>query len=77
MSEGRSLNTDGENRRDFLHKFAIGSVAGAGILAFAGIIQLPLPKVFNEPSSKFKIGYPSDWSSPVKTDTSCYVFSIS
>ena len=48
-------------RRDFLEKMAIGSLIGAGTMAFVGIIQLPLPKVFNEPPSKFKIGFPTDF----------------
>ncbi len=54
-----------ESRRDFLTKIATGSVVGAGILAFAGIIQLPLPKVFNEPSKQFKIGDPEGF--PIDT----------
>lgn len=48
-------------RRDFLEKMAIGSLIGAGAMAFVGVIQLPLPKVFNEPPSIFKIGFPSDF----------------
>ncbi len=49
---------NGVGRRDFLTKAAVGSIAGAGALMFAGVIQLPLPKAFNEPGSRFKIGYP-------------------
>jgi len=49
------------NRRDFLGKFAVGSLVGAGSMAFIGVIQLPLPKVFNEAPSVFKIGFPSDF----------------
>ena len=52
---------DNPRRRDFLEKMAIGSVGGAGILAFAGMAQLPLPQVLNEPPSIFKIGFPSDY----------------
>lgn len=55
-------NHDDEiTRRDFLGKFAVGSLVGAGTMAFLGVIQLPLPKVLNEPPSKFKIGWPSDF----------------
>lgn len=54
-------NNKQEGRRDFLSKAALGSLAGAGVLAFAGIIQLPLPKIFNEPSKKIKIGDPDDF----------------
>ena len=52
---------DNPRRRDFLEKMAIGSVGGAGLLAFAGVVQLPLPQVLNEPPSIFKIGFPSDY----------------
>ncbi len=48
-------------RRDFLEKMAIGSLIGAGTMACVGIIQLPLPKVFNEPPSLFKVGMPADF----------------
>ena len=48
-------------RRDFLEKLALGSLVGAGSMAFLGVIQLPLPKVFNEPAAIFKIGLPSDF----------------
>ncbi|MFQ5648859.1 MAG: ubiquinol-cytochrome c reductase iron-sulfur subunit [bacterium] len=55
-------NENGEmSRRDFLGKVAVGSLIGAGSMAFIGTIQLPLPKVLNEPPSLFKIGYPSDF----------------
>jgi len=53
------------NRRDFLHKAAVGSLLGAGAMAFLGTMQLPLPKVFNEPPSIFKIGSPVDF--PIDT----------
>ncbi|MCP5104756.1 MAG: ubiquinol-cytochrome c reductase iron-sulfur subunit [bacterium] len=53
------------NRRTFLNKAAVGSLVGAGAMAFLGILQLPLPKVFNEPPSIFKIGSPDDF--PVDT----------
>jgi cytochrome b6-f complex iron-sulfur subunit len=49
------------SRRDFLGRLAIGSLFGAGSMAFLGMIQLPLPKVLNEPSSIFKIGFPTDF----------------
>ncbi len=52
---------DEMTRRDFLGKLATGSIVGAGAMAFIGVIQLPLPKVFNEAPSVFKIGYPSDF----------------
>jgi cytochrome b6-f complex iron-sulfur subunit len=57
--------TDKMNRRDFLHKAAVGSVIGAGAMAVLGSLQLPLPKVFNEPPSQFKIGNPGDF--PIDT----------
>ena len=56
---------EGMSRRDFLHKAAVGSLVGAGAMAFLGILQLPLPKVFNEPPSVFKIGHPNDF--PIDT----------
>jgi cytochrome b6-f complex iron-sulfur subunit len=49
------------NRRDFLHKATVGSLLGAGAMAFLGTMQLPLPKVFNEPPSIFKIGGMNDF----------------
>ncbi len=49
------------DRRDFLGNVAVGSLIGAGAMAFLGIIQLPLPKVLNEPPSVFKIGFPTDF----------------
>ncbi len=49
------------DRRDFLEKMAVGSLIGAGAMACVGIVQLPLPKVFNEPSSIFKVGLPTDF----------------
>lgn len=49
------------NRRDFLGKLAVGSLIGAGSMAFIGVIQLPLPKVLNEPPSVFKIGFPAEF----------------
>ncbi|MCP4726756.1 MAG: ubiquinol-cytochrome c reductase iron-sulfur subunit [bacterium] len=49
------------NRRDFLEKTAIGSLIGAGTMAFLGTINLPLPKVLNEPPSVFKIGFSADY----------------
>ncbi len=48
-------------RRDFLEKAAVGSLIGAGAMAFLGTINLPLPKVLNEPPSIFKIGFPADY----------------
>ena len=53
------------NRRDFLHKATVGSLIGAGTMAFIGTLQLPLPKVFNEPPSTFKIGSAIDF--PIDT----------
>ena len=53
------------NRRDFLHKATVGSLIGAGAMAFIGTLQLPLPKVFNEPPSIFKIGTAGDF--PIDT----------
>lgn len=50
------------SRRNFLDKMALASLVGAGSMAFIGVIQLPLPKVFNEEPSKFKVGYPSEFS---------------
>lgn len=61
MSTHWDEKTDLMNRRDFLGKLAVGSLVGAGAMAFAGVIQLPLPKVLNEPPSVFKIGFPSDF----------------
>jgi cytochrome b6-f complex iron-sulfur subunit len=49
------------NRRDFLHKATVGSLIGAGAMAFLGTLQLPLPKVFHEPPSIFKIGNTNDF----------------
>lgn len=57
----RDDHKDEVSRRDFLGKFAIGSLFGAGSMAFLGMIQLPLPRVLNEPSSVFKIGSPTDF----------------
>jgi len=54
-------NDNNVNRRDFLDTLAIGSLIGAGAMAFIGAIQLPLPKVLNEPPSQFKIGFPTDF----------------
>ena len=65
MSVPPSSTESGMERRDFLTRLAIGSAGGAGVMAFAGIVQLPLPKVLNEPSSLFKIGSPTDF--PVNT----------
>lgn len=61
MSDQNHHAEDEITRRDFLGKFAVGSLIGAGSMAFIGVIQLPLPKVFNEPSSFFKIGNPADF----------------
>lgn len=61
MKDNHNGPDENLNRRDFLHKMAVGSVIGAGVMAFAGIIQLPLPKVFNEPPRQFKIGFPTDF----------------
>jgi cytochrome b6-f complex iron-sulfur subunit len=49
-------------RRDFLNTLALGSIGGAGVMAFAGIVQLPLPQVLNEPPSIFKIGFANDYA---------------
>jgi cytochrome b6-f complex iron-sulfur subunit len=56
-----SDNNKTVNRRDFLDTLAIGSLIGAGAMAFIGAVQLPLPKVLNEPPSRFKIGFPIDF----------------
>lgn len=55
------IHDDDISRRDFLGKVAVGSLIGAGSMAFLGVIQLPLPKVLNEPPSVFKIGFPSEF----------------
>ncbi len=57
----KDASGDDMSRRDFLGKLAVGSLLGAGSMAFIGVIQLPLPKVLNEPPSVFKVGYPSDF----------------
>ncbi len=57
----KNSNDPNMNRRDFLEKTAIGSLIGAGVMAFLGTINLPLPKVLNEPPSVFKIGFPADY----------------
>ncbi len=49
-------------RRDFLGNVAIGTLVGAGAMAFLGVAQLPLPKVLNEPPSAFKIGPPDGFT---------------
>ena len=49
------------DRRDFLGKMAVASLYGAGTMALIGVIQLPLPKVFNEPPSIFKVGFPTEF----------------
>ncbi|MFQ5637499.1 MAG: ubiquinol-cytochrome c reductase iron-sulfur subunit [bacterium] len=61
MSDQNDKYEDEITRRDFLGKLAVGSLIGAGSMAFIGVVQLPLPKVFNEPPSLFKIGNPSDF----------------
>lgn len=61
MSNNVSKKSDETNRREFLKKVALGSVTGAGVLTFAGIVQLTIPRVLNEPASKFKIGFPTDY----------------
>lgn len=63
MPENKNNHNDENDvtRRDFLEKIAIGSLIGAGTMAFLGIVQLPLPKVLNEPPSLFKIGMPTDF----------------
>ncbi len=54
-------------RRDFLGNVAIGTLVGAGAMAFLGVAQLPLPKVLNEPPSIFKIGIPDDFTANTYT----------
>ncbi len=64
MSKKSGKAADGDtimDRRDFLGKLAVASVAGAGCMAFMGTAQLPLPKVLNEPSTRFKVGFPADF----------------
>ena len=55
-------NGDDVSRRDFLDTAAKASLVGVGARTFIGVIQLPPPKVLNEPSGKFKIGYPGDFT---------------
>lgn len=61
MNDHDHKHDDDMSRRDFLGKIAIGSLIGAGSMAFLGVIQLPLPKVLNEPPGVFKIGFPADF----------------
>ncbi len=68
MNDKADKNQTGDekmNRRDFLHKAAVGTLVGTGAMAVLGTLQLPLPKVFNEAPSLFKIGTPNDF--PVDT----------
>ena len=55
-------NADDMPRRDFLDTAAKASLIGVGAMTFIGVIQLPLPKVLNEPSGTFKIGFPGDFT---------------
>lgn len=43
------------NRRDFMGKFAIGSMTGVGIMTLLGALDLPIPRVIEE-TKKFKVG---------------------
>ncbi|MCP4213516.1 MAG: ubiquinol-cytochrome c reductase iron-sulfur subunit [bacterium] len=60
-SQPETQNETGISRRDFLGKLAVGTLVGAGAMAFLGVMQLPMPKVLNEPPSLFKIGSATDF----------------
>lgn len=45
-------------RRDFLGLAALWSFIGTGVVMLAGALRLPMPSVFPETGSKFRIGPP-------------------
>ena len=57
-----------EKRRDFLGLAALWSFLGTGVVMMAGALRLPMPSVFPETGSKFRIGPPDQF--PVGTSTS-------
>ena len=61
MTDINNDENDILNRREFINKVAIGSVAGAGGLFCIASIKSCLSKVLNEPPSIFKVGFPNDF----------------
>ena len=49
-------------RRDFLGLAALGSFFLTALVALLGIVRLPKPAVLPESASRFKIGFPEDFS---------------